>query len=297
MDGIIEKKTNGLGKSGNTWEPSVMSAEEAFYFMDSAGIRYEQCNTPVPVTLNKISCGKPMDIGDMMIDEYHDLPRSALKLHPVTDVPAIGDSMIEAGICEDDWLRLELGAIPSDGDIVMAAINGEFLAKVFFTDSQNRYWLLPKNKNYRPILLTPDSDIRISGVVHHITKKLPRQSYNECMAILNRDQKKKDLEADVMQRLEKAACEGCHLFWAASAWAVAYGVVRDCFGYEGSVSDFERKAENFILTSNFAYPCAVGKVQRTISNHPYMRLHVDKWKEKSASTREIVLMEFLKRNL
>jgi len=60
----------------------------------------------------------------------------------------------------------------------------------------------------------------------------------------------------------KAVSEGNLLFWAASAWAVAYCVV-----------------------------------QRTISNHPYMRLHIDKWKENGASTREIVLMEFLRKNI
>jgi hypothetical protein len=32
-------------------------------------------------------------------------------------------------------------------------------------------------------------------------------------------------------------------------------------------------------------------------NHPYMRLHVDKWRENGASTREIVLMEFLRKFL
>ena len=78
---------------------------------------------------------------------------------------------------------------------------------------------------------------------------------------------------------------------------MAYGVVRDSFGYEGSISDFERKAANLNLPMNFAYDCSTGKVQRTISNHPYMRLHIDKWKENGASPREIVLMEYLRRNI
>ena len=72
---------------------------------------------------------------------------------------------------------------------------------------------------------------------------------------------------------------------------------RDCYGYEESVSDFERKAMNLILPRNFAYECSVGKVQRTISNYPYMRLHIDKWKENGASTREIILMQFLRNNI
>ena len=290
-------KTNVLRKTENTWEPEMMAPEEALAFLDNKGIRYDVCDTPVPYSENKVSCGRPLDIGDYMIKEYRNLPRSVVRNHEVISIQALGDSMIEANIYEDDWLLLELGVLPSDGDIVMAGIDGEFLAKVFFTDDQNRKWLLPKNKNYTPTELTPDCEIRIAGVVHVMTKNLERVSYNECMAILNRDKAKRQQQGDVFQRLAKAVSEGNLLFWAASAWAVAYCVLRDCCDYEGTVSDFERKAVNMTLPMGFDYPCSEGKVQRTLSNHPYMRLHIDKWKGNGASAREIVLMEFLRRNI
>ena len=290
-------KTNVLRKTENTWEPEMMAPEEALAFLDNKGIRYDVCDTPVPYSENKVSCGRPLDIGDYMIKEYRNLPRSVVRNHEVISIQALGDSMIEANIYEDDWLLLELGVLPSDGDIVMAGIDGEFLAKVFFTDDQNRKWLLPKNKNYTAIELTPECETRIAGVVHVITKNLERVSYNECMAILNRDKAKRQQQGDVFQRLAKAVSEGNLLFWAASAWAVAYCVLRDCCDYEGTVSDFERKAVNMTLPMGFDYPCSEGKVQRTLSNHPYMRLHIDKWKGNGASAREIVLMEFLRRNI
>ena len=290
-------KTNVLRKTENAWEPEMMAPEEALAFLDNKGIRYDVCDTPVPYSENKVSCGRPLDIGDYMIKEYRNLPRSVVRNHEVISIQALGDSMIEANIYEDDWLLLELGVLPSDGDIVMAGIDGEFLAKVFFTDDQNRKWLLPKNKNYTAIELTPECETRIAGVVHVMTKNLERVSYNECMAILNRDKAKRQQQGDVFQRLAKAVSEGNLLFWAASAWAVAYCVLRDCCDYEGTVSDFERKAVNMTLPMGFDYPCSEGKVQRTLSNHPYMRLHIDKWKGNGASAREIVLMEFLRRNI
>ena len=274
-----------------------MTAEEALAWLDEKEIRYEVCDTPVPVLANKVSCGVPQDMGDLMIDEYNFLPNSAVRLHPMIDVPAKGDSMIEADIHEDDWLGLSLGTIPSDGDIVMVGIDSDFTAKVFFVDGQNRKWLLPKNKKYSPILLTADSGVRISGVVHHITKKAPRLSHNECMAILNRALEKQQQEGDVFQRLSRVVREGCHLFWAASAWAVAFCVLRDCQGYDESMKEFERKAMNMTLPLTFKFECTAGTVQRTISNHPYIRLHTDKWKENGASAREVVLAEFLKKFL
>ena len=205
--------------------------------------------------------------------------------------------MIGANIYDGDWMQLECGRIPSDGDVVIARIDCEFTAKVFFTDEQNRYWLLPKNENYDPIELTKDGDVGIAGVVSTLIKDAPSQSHNECISILKRYQNKKAQEGDVFQRLAKVVSDGKLLFWAASAWAVVYCVARDCCGYEGTVSEFERKAETMNLPMRFDYPCSEGKVQRTISNHPYMRLHIDKWKENEASIREIVLMEFLRKNL
>ena len=290
-------KTAVLRKIENTWEPEMMAPEEALALLDNKGIRYEMCDTPVPYSENKVSCGKPLDIGDYMIKEYRNLPRSVVRNHEVISIQALGDSMIEANIYEDDWLLLELGVLPSDGDIVMAGIDGEFLAKVFFTDDQNRKWLLPKNKNYTPTELTPDCEIRIAGVVHVITKNLQRVSYNECMAILNRDKAEQQQQGDVFQRLAKAVSEGNLLFWASSSWAVVYCVARDCCGYEGSMKEFEQKAMTMTLPTTFEHVCTRGAVQRTISNHPYMRLHIDKWKENGASLREIVLKEFLRKLL
>ena len=274
-----------------------MSYEEALAFLDSKGIKYEICDTPIPVLANKVNCGVPLDPGEQMIDGYYYLPKSVVGLNPVVDIPAQGDSMIDADIHEGDLLRLEIGAVAHDGEIVLAEIDMEYTAKVFFTDDQGLKWLCPMNKKYSPILLSPDKEAKISGVVRSIVKRSPRLSFSECAAIVNRAKQKKRQEGDVFQRLLKAVSEGSHLFWAASAWAVAYCVVRDCHDYEGSMKEFERKAMNMALPMSFKFECTMGTVQRTISNHPYMRWPVDKWRDNGASTREIVLVEFLKKFL
>ena len=274
-----------------------MSYEEALAFLDSKGIKYEICDTPIPVLANKVNCGVPLDPGEQMIDGYYYLPKSVVGLNPVVDIPAQGDSMIDADIHEGDLLRLEIGAVAHDGEIVLAEIDMEYTAKVFFTDDQGLRWLCPMNKKYSPILLSPDKEAKISGVVRSIVKRSPRLSFSECAAIVNRAKQKKSQEGDVFQRLLKAVSEGSHLFWAASAWAVAYCVVRDCHDYEGSMKEFERKAMNMALPMSFKFECTMGTVQRTISNHPYMRWPVDKWRDNGASTREIVLVEFLKKFL
>lgn len=279
------------------WEPDLMTAEEAMAFFDSKGIAYEICDTPIPVLANRVNCGKPLDAGEQMIDDYYHVPKSAVGLHPVLDVPAQGDSMIGADIQEDDLLRMELGALPHDGDIVLAEVDRECTVKVYFTDDQQQKWLLPMNDRYSPILLTPEQEPRITGVVRRIVKGIPHLSYRECMAIVNRHKKQQAEAGDVFTRVKKAVTEGSLLFWASSAWAVVYCVARDCSGYEGSMKEFEEKAMNLALPKTFEHECTRGAVQRTISNHPYMRLHIDKWKDNGASLRETVLKEFLRKFL
>ena len=63
------------------------------------------------------------------------------------------------------------------------------------------------------------------------------------------------------------------------------------------MKEFEEKAMNLALPKTFEHVCTRGAVQRTISNHPYMRLHIDKWKDNGASLRETVLKEFLRKFL
>lgn len=281
----------------NTVVPQLMSAEESMTWLDSKGFSYKLCDVPIPIMTGRVNCGAPLSIDDDMIEGYYYLPKSAVGLHPQVELCAQGESMIDADIHDGDLLRLELGAWPHDGDIVVAEIDGEYTAKVYFTDEDGRHWLCPMNKRFQPILLTESMNVRVSGVVRTIVKQVVRRSYGECQSIVKRMQEQRQQQDSLQERVRKAVADGSHLFWAASAWAVVYGVVRDCHGYEGSVIDFERKAIALGLPPTFDHCCSVGKVQRTISNHPYMRLHIDKWKENGASVREIVLMDFLRNNI
>lgn len=281
----------------NTVVPQLMSAEESMTWLDSKGFSYKLCDVPIPIMTGRVNCGAPLSIDDDMIEGYYYLPKSAVGLHPQVELCAQGESMIDADIHDGDLLRLELGAWPHDGDIVVAEIDGEYTAKVYFTDEDGRHWLCPMNKRFQPILLTESMNVRVSGVVRTIVKQVVRRSYGECQSIVKRMQEQRQQQDSLQERVRKAVADGSHLFWAASAWAVVYGVVRDCHGYEGSVIDFERKAIALDLPPTFDHCCSVGKVQRTISNHPYMRLHIDKWKENGASVREIVLMDFLRNNI
>ena len=69
-------------------------------------------------------------------------------------------------------------------------------------------------------------------------------------------------------------------FWKDSAMAVIFCVCRDRYGYADNMSQFERD-----------FQCQEGLLSNTFRNNPYMRLHIDKWKENGAKERVLRLAE------
>lgn len=79
-----------------------------------------------------------------------------------------GDSMIEAHIDEGDLVIAERAQSARDGDIVVAEVDGAWTLKYFKTDGK-RAWLMPANKNYKPIY--PEFEMRIAAVVKGVIRK------------------------------------------------------------------------------------------------------------------------------
>ena len=68
--------------------------------------------------------------------------------------------------------------------------------------------------------------------------------------------------------------------WKDSAMTVIFCVCRDRYCYADNMSQFERD-----------FQCQEGLLSNTFRNNPYMRLHIDKWKENGAKERVLRLVE------
>jgi repressor LexA len=79
-----------------------------------------------------------------------------------------GDSMIEEGIKEGDYVIVERRNDPKDGDIVIAEVDGGWTMK-YFKKKGNKVYLQPANRNYKPIF--PENDMKISAVVKGVIRK------------------------------------------------------------------------------------------------------------------------------
>ena len=80
----------------------------------------------------------------------------------------IGDSMIDAGIHDGDYVVIERRQEAHDGDIVVAIIDGQYTLK-YFRKSNGIVHLEAANRKYRPFF--PDESLIIWGVVISVIRK------------------------------------------------------------------------------------------------------------------------------
>ncbi|MBP5539353.1 MAG: translesion error-prone DNA polymerase V autoproteolytic subunit [Bacteroidales bacterium] len=108
------------------------------------------------------------DYSDRAIDLNKELIR-----HPAATFfgRVAGDSMRDAGISEGDLLVIDRSLQPSDGDMVVCYLDGEFALKTL-RFKEGRPVLYAANPQYKPIPIEEGSDFRAWGVVTYIVKNV-----------------------------------------------------------------------------------------------------------------------------
>ena len=81
----------------------------------------------------------------------------------------VGQSMIDAGIDDGDLIVIDKSLEPKDGKIAVCFIDGEFTVKRLKV-RKGVVWLVPENKNYKPLKISDESELIIWGIVTHVLK-------------------------------------------------------------------------------------------------------------------------------
>ena len=81
----------------------------------------------------------------------------------------VGQSMIDAGIDDGDLIVIDKSLEPKDGKIAVCFIDGEFTVKRLKV-RKGVVWLIPENKNYKPLKISDESELIIWGIVTHVLK-------------------------------------------------------------------------------------------------------------------------------
>ncbi len=122
----------------------------------------------VPV-VGKVTAGQPITAIEN-IDEYFPLPES---LAPADEhvfmLEVMGDSMIEAGILDGDYVIVKQQQTAQNGEIVVAMTeDDEATVKRFFKE-KDYFRLQPENSAMDPIILNNVSILgKVIGVYRHI---------------------------------------------------------------------------------------------------------------------------------
>ncbi|OEK09394.1 peptidase S24 [Flavivirga aquatica] len=82
-----------------------------------------------------------------------------------------GQSMIGAGLDDDDLLVIDRSLEPTNNKIAVCFLDGEFTVKRLKVD-KDEVWLKPENPNYPIIKITQENDFVIWGIVTNVIKKV-----------------------------------------------------------------------------------------------------------------------------
>lgn len=122
----------------------------------------------IPLFTELVRCGFPSPAQDY-VERRIDLNEYVIQ-HPSSTyfVRAAGDSMVDGGISDGDLLVVDSACQPAHGDIVIAAIDGEFTVKQLQLHPVVQ--LNPMNSAYSPIRINCEETLDIFGVVTYIIK-------------------------------------------------------------------------------------------------------------------------------
>jgi SOS-response transcriptional repressor LexA len=128
---------------------------------------------PIPLAEQSVKAGFPSPAQDYMEGEI-DLNDILVRHREATFyVRVSGDSMQDAGILDGDLAIVDRQIEPSNGNFVIAFVDGEFTIKQFKMDESGAFgWLIPWNKNFSPIRVDETNRFMIWGVVTYVIHQI-----------------------------------------------------------------------------------------------------------------------------
>jgi repressor LexA len=104
--------------------------------------------TYVPM-VGRIAAGGPI-LAEERVEEIMPLPKSLVGDGTLFLLEVSGDSMVDAAICNGDYVVVRQQPTAENGEVVAALLDGEATVKTF-QRRDGQVWLLPHNESYDPI--------------------------------------------------------------------------------------------------------------------------------------------------
>jgi len=121
---------------------------------------------PLPL-VGQVAAGLPI-LAEQNVEDYIEVPALLRRGDDDFLLRVDGDSMIDAGIHNDDLIVVHRQATADNGDIVVALVGDEATTKRFFREA-GRIRLQPANDLYEPIIL---DQVELVGKVVGVLRRL-----------------------------------------------------------------------------------------------------------------------------
>ncbi len=147
-------------------DPSRGRALEVLLPGDRSEIAPVDKTRMVPL-VGRIAAGGPI-LAEQAFEETFPLPESIVGQGDLFMLKVVGDSMVDAAICDGDYVVIRSQKDCEKGDIIAAMLDGEATVKTF-SRKDGHIWLLPANENYAPI---NGDDCEILGKVTAVLRSI-----------------------------------------------------------------------------------------------------------------------------
>ena len=134
---------------------------------NSAAARQTPDNTAMVPVLGRIDAGGPI-LAEESVEAVFPLPRELTGQGELFLLHVSGDSMIDAAICDGDYVVVRKQETAEQGEIVAALLGDEATVKTLKM-KDGHTWLMPHNPSFEPI---PGDDARILGKVVSVLRSL-----------------------------------------------------------------------------------------------------------------------------
>jgi repressor LexA len=115
-----------------------------------------------------VAAGRPIEAIEQ--NEAIDVPAGLLKGGENFALEVRGDSMIDEGIHDGDVVIVRKQETAKKGETIVAIVDGEATVKKYYP-KRSAIELHPANPSYHTIVVTPEQDFRVAGVVVGLLRK------------------------------------------------------------------------------------------------------------------------------
>jgi repressor LexA len=142
-------------------EPFASNKQGGIRLSAKAERSYTACEHSLPF-VGKIAAGRPIEALENI--HYMAVPELLKSDKPCYVLQVQGDSMVEAGIFDGDWVIIEQCSVAKNGEIVVALIEKAEATLKYIEQSPGEVRLIPANAGMTTMTYRPDQ-VEIQGVL------------------------------------------------------------------------------------------------------------------------------------